>query len=283
MNGKILKVASNDLYGNADDRQVAVFAVFNHKKYMNKYIIFAFESATGEKKLCLGSVHLKDNSLVIFEIRKDEVKYVMDFVSQYVQGTVNSKEYEIISINKISKAELVSYNQEDYDKLSELDKISIKRVAANSEEESYKSPVFLYGLLVFLIFALIGITYVYFNPEILEVELKQLSCTMENGFDEKTELNYSSEILAKFNRDDKLKMLKQVDIYKFDDKDTYYDFKDNNKESIYFKAEGGYKYNDNDLELRIIYDDKLIIENYKEVLNYLKNGGYSCVEGTFYE
>ena len=34
MNGKILKIASNDLYGNATDRTVSVFAAFNHLKYI---------------------------------------------------------------------------------------------------------------------------------------------------------------------------------------------------------------------------------------------------------
>ena len=39
MKGKILKISSNDLYGNTDDRLVAVYACFTQKKYMNKYII----------------------------------------------------------------------------------------------------------------------------------------------------------------------------------------------------------------------------------------------------
>ena len=50
MNGKILKVSSNDLYGNVDDRMVAVFAAFNHKKYMNKYVIFTYDGEFAKKK-----------------------------------------------------------------------------------------------------------------------------------------------------------------------------------------------------------------------------------------
>ena len=50
MNGKILKISSNDLYGNVDERQVVVFACFNHIKYMNKYILFTFLGEYDKKK-----------------------------------------------------------------------------------------------------------------------------------------------------------------------------------------------------------------------------------------
>ena len=35
MNGKILKISNNDLYGNVDDRKVSVYAMFNHLKYIS--------------------------------------------------------------------------------------------------------------------------------------------------------------------------------------------------------------------------------------------------------
>ena len=51
MHGKILKIASNDLYGNATDKKVVVFVCFNHLKYMNKYIIFSYLGEYNEKRL----------------------------------------------------------------------------------------------------------------------------------------------------------------------------------------------------------------------------------------
>ena len=43
MMGKILKVSANDVYGKVDERKVVVFSVFEHTKYMNNYVIFAFD------------------------------------------------------------------------------------------------------------------------------------------------------------------------------------------------------------------------------------------------
>ena len=42
MAGKVLKVVSNDLYGNVDDRILSIYACFKHIKYMNNYVVFTF-------------------------------------------------------------------------------------------------------------------------------------------------------------------------------------------------------------------------------------------------
>ena len=80
MSGKVLKVVSNDLYGNVDDRAVSIFACFEHSKYMNKYLIFAFDGEYDKNKLCYGSLHLKNNSLVIFSVKDDVKKYIDEFI-----------------------------------------------------------------------------------------------------------------------------------------------------------------------------------------------------------
>ena len=256
MNGKILKISGNDLYVNVDERKVVVFAVFIHKKYMNKYAIFAFENEFAKKKLFLASVHLKENSLVTFNIRPDEEEY-------------------------IDKVELVSYKEKDYDNLDELDKLSIKREIINNDTPK-KSYGFLYFILILLILLLGGITYLYFNPDFLKVELKELNCTSKE-FDKKLSLNFVSEAKLRFNRHDELVTYHKIDTYKFNDEDAYLKFKFDNDESKYFDLDGAYKYDDDKLELKLIYDDKLIIYKYDEVLKYLKNNGYTCQEGTYYE
>ena len=48
-------------------------------------------------------------------------------------------------------------------------------------------------------------------------------------------------------------------------------------------SNGGYKYDDENFELRIITNDSLIIEDYDEVYQYLKSEGYSCIEGIYNE
>lgn len=282
MNGKVLKISNNDLNGNNDDRKIAVFAAFIHKKYMNKYAIFAFENELDKKKLAFGSIHLKNDSLVTFDVRPNEKDFINTFVSQYLDNKIDESEYEIIDISNISKIELVSYGQEDFDKLADLDKLSIKRVVNNEEVDNKKGYGMLYFIIMVLILLLGGITYLYFNPDLFDVELKQLNCSKE-GFNETVELNYTSEAELKFNRKDEIDTFNKIDTYTFNNEEDYLNFKDNNEESKYFNISGAYKYNDNKLELKLIYTDKLVIYKYDEVLKYLENNGYTCVEGTYNE
>ena len=282
MNGKVLKISNNDLNGNNDERKIAVFAAFIHKKYMNKYAIFAFENELDKKKLAFGSIHLKNDSLVTFDVRPNEKDFINTFVSQYLDNKIDESEYEIIDISNISKIELVSYGQEDFDKLADLDKLSIKRVVNNEEVDNKKGYGMLYFIIMVLILLLGGITYLYFNPDLFDVELKQLNCYKE-GFNEIVELNYTSEAELKFNRKDEIDTFNKIDTYKFNNEEDYLKFKGNNEESKYFNINGAYKYNDNKLELKLIYTDKLVIYKYDEVLKYLENNGYTCVEGTYNE
>ena len=104
-----------------------------------------------------------------------------------------------------------------------------------------------------------------------------------NSFNKLVELNYESNIVVKFNNDDKFKSMQKIDIYKFDNEEDYLLFKDNNKQDILSTSNGGYKYDDDNYELRIISNDNLIIDAYNDVYDYLKNEGYSCIEGIYNE
>ena len=57
----------------------------------------------------------------------------------------------------------------------------------------------------------------------------------------------------------------------------------NDKQFEYFNNSGTYKYIDEDLKLKIIYNEESIIETYDEMLKYLKQSGYTCTEGVYYE
>lgn len=282
MNGKILKISSNDLYGNVDDREVVVFAAFNHTKYMNKYIIFSFKDEYNKNKLYYGSVHLKDNSLVIFAISNNNTPYIDKFITDYLNNTIDNNEYEIIDISKYEKVEIVSYNDKDFDKLDDLDKISIARENEEDTVKTSKKPVFLYIILLILIIFLAGITYLYLNPDAFTVELKTLNCTKED-YNNKVELKYTIERTIKFNKDDKVDEINVIESYQFLDEESYIDFKSNNKQAKYFNIKGTYKYSDEDMKLKLIYNDTSIIENYDEMKTYLNREGYTCKEETYYE
>ena len=283
MNGKILKISSNDLYGNVDDRKVAVFMAFNHLKYMNKYVVFCFLDEYEKKKLYFGSLHLKDNSIVSFSIKDNSmIETVKKFIDDYVNDKIDEKEYEIIDISKIDKIELVAYNDMDFDKIIDLDKKSIKRKKEVIEETKRSKPVILYFLILIIIGMIGYLGVLYFYPDIFVVKLKKLECSMSD-FNKQVELNFDSSISVKFDKDDKLTDMDRIDVYKFEDMGTYTTFKDNNRENELRTKNAGYKYNDDDYELSIISNDTLIIESYDEVFEYLKGEGYSCIEGIYNE
>ena len=244
MNGKILKISSNDLYGNVDDRSIAVFAAFNHKKYMNKYVIYTYEGEFDKNKLYYGSLHLKNNSLVVFSVNEATKKYIDAFVDSYVINNIDPNEYELIDISKIEKAEIVSFNERDYDKLSILDKMSIKRIQKVEEEHAPAvRKVFLSILLLIMLALLGGISYLYFFPEKFMIEYTQLECSSKI-YNQELKMEYQSYKLFKFDKNDKVSEVNVTDTYNFSNSNDYLDFKNNHKESEYFHLVGEYQYND---------------------------------------
>lgn len=276
MSGKILKIVSNDLYGNVDDRKIALFACFQHTKYMNNYAIFTFVGEYEKKKLYYGSIHLKENSVVIFSVKEDTKKYIDNFIAEYLNS--NLTEYKILDITNVEKVELVSYNDMDYDNLNYLDKLSIIR-KINPEEEVVKKhqPIALYILLCILILSSIGLTVLYLHPEMFTIKYKELVCN-NKLYDEKIMLNYEIQEDIKFGKEDKILSIDINKIYKFDSEEEYYEFKENNKQNEYFNSGEGYKFIDEELIFKVIYKEKSVIDDYNEMLTYLNKEGYSCVE-----
>ena len=283
MIGKILKVSNNDLKGNVDDRRAAVYAAFKHVKYMNRYIVYSFVEEYAKNKLYVGSVHLKDKSLVVFEVRQEELAYINKFVTDLMNNQLDSNEYEIIDISNMEKIELVSSTEEDFTGLVALDKLTIEPDVVETPvlEPKKKKPIFLYFLLLFFILLLGGVTYLYLNPNVFDVELKMLDCTT-SGYNKKMEASYKSGVIAKFDKRDELINSEINDVYKFKSEEVYKEFKDNNGEEEYFR-DAKYEYNDDDFELKVVHENDLAIISYEEVLKYLKSKGYSCIEGIYNE
>lgn len=283
MAGKILKVASNDLYGNVDDREVVVFASFIHVKYMNRYIIFTNKDEYDKNKLYYGSVHVKDDSLVTFSVRNEVVKYIEDFLDKYLSGKITDDEYEIMDISKVKKVELVSYNEMECNELKKLDELSIKKIIKKNEEiVGEKKPILLYMVIVLLVLLSIGVTYLYFRPNDFLVEYKELNCSKRN-YNSDINMSYDINTRVQFDRKAQVSSIFVTESYVFSSDDVYYDFKDNNKHYDYFNIDGTYKYNDELLELRIMYNEQSIVREYNEMKLYLENDDYDCIEGKYYE
>ena len=282
MYGKVLKIFNNDLYGNVDDRMVSVFAAFNHLKYMNRYVIFCFTDEYNKKKLYYGSVHVKNNSLVIFSVNDNNMlQYINKFVYDYLNNRLDGNEFQVFDLSSIDRVELVSYSSMDFEYIAMLDNISIKKVTTVTTEESTngKKGSFVTILVILLLLIGGGAIYLYLNPGILEVKYKQLNCNM-SGIDKKIDVNYDSNLIAKFDKDDKLISVSKNNVYKFSE-DEYLDFKDENREKELGEEDGTYKYDDDAYELIVTSEEKLVIQNYDEVYEYIKNLGYSCIEETY--
>jgi len=274
--GKILKVVSNDLYGNVDERKAVIFACFNHIKYMNNYVVFSFLGEYGKNKLGYGSVHLKGESLVIFSFKKDIKKYIDEFLLEYTSDEI--KNFEILDISMMEKVELVSYNEMDYDKLQLLDDKSIVKVVKNNEEYvKEKKPILIYILLFILVLSAIGLTILYLYPEMFTIKYRELECT-GNLYDNKLMLNYDIDKNIKFDKDNKVLDIDVVKTYTFLDSKSYYEFKDENKFQEYFINGEGYKYIDEGLMLRLFYQEDSVIDDYDEMLVYMKREGFNCIE-----
>lgn len=272
MAGKILKVASNDLYGNVDDRFAYVYACFEHTKYMNNYVVFAIDSDM--KKLCYGSIHLKNKSIVIFSVKQDIKKYIDQFLNEYMNDKLT--EFKLLDIGKTEKVELVSYNEMEYNDILILDSKSIPRVEKKEEVvETKKKPIFLYFMLFFFILAGIGLTTLYLKPDLFTVKYKGLKCN-NNLLDNDLGLYYGIEKDIKFTEGDKLKSISSIRTYTFLDSDSYYKFKEEEDHNEYFTNGERYKYIDNELKFKLFYEEESVIDDYDEMLTYLKREGFSC-------
>lgn len=275
MAGKILNVGLNDLNGQVDDRKVVAFACFEHTKYMNNYVIFTFLEEYSKNKLYFGSIHIKDDSLIIFSVKDDIKKYIEQFILEYTSSKLES--FKLLDIDRIEKVLLVSYNEMEYDKLQLLDDMSIKKTIEKKEDISSKKPMFIYVILFVLILFVIGLTLLYLYPDMFSVKYKELVCN-NNLYDEKIMLNYDINKDIKFDRNDKVSSINVVKKYTFLDSDSYYEFKENDKHLEYFNNGEGYKYLDSGLNLSIFYNDNSVIDDFDEMLEYLKREGYNCIK-----
>lgn len=277
MHGKILKVVSNDLYGNATDKKVVVFACFNHLKYMNKYIMFTYMGEYDKNILYYGSIHEKNKTIVIFKVRPEEEGYINKFREDYLMGIVNDSEYQILDISMMEGVEIVSSTEIECDKLALLEEKSIQRLSnIELEEQDTKKPIFLYVLLVILIVLLGGVTYLYFTDDGSSND-KEMVCSTDK-FDNTIMVNYSEERNILYNRNNKIVSITINDKYVFDEETKYNEFKDNKKEQEYFKKNGTFKYDDSKLMLIVSYREDSIIDDIEEMKSYLENNGYSCKE-----
>ena len=150
MIGKILKVKDINAAFNKKAKEVSVFACFTHVKYSDNYIIYADNNDYQSGILHCGTVYIKGNTIVIFDVKQDKENIIFDYVNKIINN-VNDNEYSAIDISNMTEVEIISKNDKNVgnDLLVKLDELTIpKEVVDASEEENNESLGFLYFMLI---------------------------------------------------------------------------------------------------------------------------------------
>ena len=282
MIGKILKVKDINAAFNKKEKRVSVFACFTHVKYSDNYIIYADNNDYQSGILCYGTVYIKGNTIVIFDVKQDKENIIFDYVNKIINN-VNDNEYSAIDISNMTEVEIISNSDKNVgnDLLVKLDELTIpKEVVDASEEENNESLGFLYFMLIIFLFLLAGSIYIYFNKDKYLKQYDKVICTI-NSSNESEEYKYSDKLYLEFDQKKELRYLSHDVSYKFYEKSGYNSFKYTN-----LWAENkmdDYKFNDNELIFTYTSSGKSIedyelMTSYDEVVGYYKSNGYECVE-----
>lgn len=282
MIGKILKVKDINAAFNKKAKEVSVFACFTHVKYSDNYIIYADNNDYQSGILHCGTVYIKGNTIVIFDVKQDKENIILDYVNKIINN-VNDNEYSAINISNMTEVEIVSNNDKNVGKdlLVKLDELTIpKEVVDASEEDNNESLGFLYFVLIIFLFLLAGSIYIYFNKDKYLKQYDKVVCTIDSS-DESEEYKYSDKLYLEFDQKKELRYLSHDISYKFYEKSDYNNFKYTN-----LWAENkmdDYKFNDSELTFTYTSSGKTIedyelMTSYDEVVGYYKSNGYECVE-----
>lgn len=271
MKGKLLKVFANDLNGTVDDRVVIFFAAFNHKKYSNKYGLFVFKDELNQNKLYFASIHIKDNSLVTFSIKKEQFNIIDAFLEEYTQNKF--EEFELIDITNQSKIELVGYNEKEYNNLMMLYNISIPVEKPKEVKETKKTNILSILITVLILLVSSFGLYWFFHPRLFNPLV--LNCVTQ-GTDDILIANFTKTKNITFNKNDLVKDIRISETINFKNEDNYYNYKEGNNHEVYYNNIESFEYIDELQELRIYYLEDSTPKKYDEIKVTLEKEGYVC-------
>ena len=289
MNGKTLKVVELNYNFTPSDRYVNVFGFFKYKKNGNLYVIYT-DINTIYEIIYYGSSHKKDGNLLSMACKNEE----SEIIKEYIYKLTNNEElenFEIYTLDDINQIELISSNKLEI-KLEVIKKLEALTIPKNKEEltqEQQKKiktksknknliPILL------LILAIMGGGYFYLTNIInTDKLLKTIFCT-KNYQHKKLNATVEEKNTYSFIKNDKLKNIENISIYKFTTQQDYETFI-NNGDIYNYMPKNLKKYTPNETEFIIEYISSFEVdESYKEpteyetINNYYTNNGYSCSE-----
>jgi len=272
MNGKVLRVFNTDVNGKEDEREVLMFAMFNHKKYMNKYAIFTIKNSKETNKLYYGSIFLKENTVVIFNIKEELKSVILEFIEEYTKN--NFQEFELLDSSKYEKIELVNYNEMEYKDINTLYHLSFPQVEEKKEVKKKKSPLSTIMTLLIII-AIPVIIYFYIQNENNKKTI--LKCNL-SSYSYEVNLDYEIDKIITFDKKKMIESINVTETYMFPSQEEYYNFKNENKHYEYFDIKGSYKYIDEERILKIFYEETTVARNYEQIKSILEKEKYICKE-----
>lgn len=279
MKGIEITVTNTKLQLKEEQRKVKLFVIFKDLKYGTKYILFADNI---NKELFYGYPVINEEKMVIMKFKEQKhEELIKEFLWDHLNN-INKSNYELIEVPKMNKIEIIDNNilniKEEY--IEKLNDIYFKKEELEEQQEHKKIKK---GPIIFTIFIILiivlGVLYLKNNKELLKRPDKYLQCKTIYNIDE-IQVNVEEIINLTFVSSNNIKQHKKEIIYKFNDNDKYYEFKEKDLSYKYTNLEGKEQYNDEELTYKLIVEYNInnneLPKTYDEIYKYYQNNNYSC-------
>ena len=161
MIGKELKITTNQLTYGEDDQNIKAYACFKYKS--NHYILF---KKPNDANLSYGSSHIDKDKAVIIDLKHQEDELFISLIDLIINKQ-ELKEYEIISLDKVSKCEIIGSNSLEVplDKITLLEDLTIPKKVVFQEKTVKKSKVKPIIISLFLLILIGASFFLYYNRQ----------------------------------------------------------------------------------------------------------------------
>ncbi len=226
--GKKVMIKDYQFNFGGNNSEYYVFACF---KYHGEIFAIYANTVNPEYKLFYGSAHITNDILVVLgTMNPKEVDSIKNFIVKLINNQ-DISEYEIISLDKVNRIEIIGANDFPLKKdiIDKLIDISIPKDDTKKEDvvliktdpvKKKKYSKFI-ALILFIIIGFGG-AFVYLNREIIFGSEKEVICVKQ--LDNAYNATVDQTILFKFNNQDVLTGYTMTNLYTFETDEDYQDF-----------------------------------------------------------
>lgn len=289
MNGKVIKVKSNNYEFGAHDRYVNILGCFKYMPNGNIYIVYS-DIDTKYNIIYYGSGHVRETQALCMLIRNiSEEEIIKEYIFKIINKE-NLDNFQFISIENIEGIELIGSSKFEVkpEILNSLIDIVIpkKEVKEEIKEEikpKKKKKTSKTILIFLLLIIIIGVTFYLFGNKPKDRTEKNITCTKTYKHDTLI-ADIEETNKYNFNVNDNLESINTTLNYQFNS-ESYQDFilRGTIHKYVPSSIEGTWTKDDNNYTFKTI--TKEIVDtsynkptDYEEVLSYYKNKGFTCTE-----